>query len=427
MPMAKILIVGGPGDYREAGAILRKGGHDPVSATSMKADIEEAKKLPFGSLVLVNFRIGDSEGNQAPEFIVNLRKVRINHPVIVYGTNLSSMDVRNALSEHKAIDYVQQQTFDKELLGKVNRHLPQKGRVGDRITPYPRSCMAFTNAMNCLNRIATLDVNVMIIGEPGLGKERFARYMHNKSNRADKPMVIITYPDFIMETLGDVTPACHIRSCFEKANGGIAVIKNIHSFCTHGQSLILAEIESGKYDVRIIATADVSIKEKVANGSFNHALMHNTATTTVVIPSLHDNPEDVEPLTKFFLKEFAETHNQPICQVTPGALNMLRGHNWPYNARELRNTVTQCAAVSTTGRVTVSNLQKDCCTDFDVAPAVAIAGLDEESRIVFAIKSTPSLKDAAALLGMCDRTLNNKRKKYGLDSDGNKIAQKVSV
>ena len=50
--MAKILIVGGPGDYQEAGAILRKGGHDPVSATSMKAGIEQAKKLPFGSLIL---------------------------------------------------------------------------------------------------------------------------------------------------------------------------------------------------------------------------------------------------------------------------------------------------------------------------------------------------------------------------------------
>ena len=56
MPMAKILIVGGPGDYQEAGAILRKGGHDPVSATSMKAGIEQAKKLPFGSLILANYR-----------------------------------------------------------------------------------------------------------------------------------------------------------------------------------------------------------------------------------------------------------------------------------------------------------------------------------------------------------------------------------
>jgi hypothetical protein len=56
-----------------------------------------------------------------------------------------------------------------------------------------------------------------------------------------------------------------------------------------------------------------------------------------------------------------------------------------------------------------------------------MTGLDEESRIVFAIRSTPTLKDAAVMLGMCDRTLNNKRRKYSLDAEGNKIAQKVSV
>lgn len=428
MPMAKILIVGGPGDYQEAGAILRKGGHDPVSATSMKAGIEQAKKLPFGSLILANYRIGDKDCNEAPEFIIALREARINHPVIVFGINLSSVDVCRAMNDHKAIDYVQQQTFDKELLLKVNRYLPRKGCSYDRSTPYPRSGAAFINVMECLNRIAKLDANVLIIGEPGLGKERFAHYIHSKSNRADKPLVIINHPDFVTETLSEVPcPACHIRSCFEKANGGIIVIKNLHSFCPRGQSLIMSEIESGRYDVRIIATADVSIREKIADGTFNCALMHNAATTTVLIPSLHENPEDVEPLARFFLQEFAEIHNLPVCQMTPGALDMLKGYSWPLNARELRNTVTQCAAVSTTGRITISNLQNDCFTDFKVSTTLSMFGLDEESRIVFAIRSTPTLKDAAVLLGMCDRTLNNKRKKYSLDAEGNKIAQKVSV
>ena len=203
--------------------------------------------------------------------------------------------------------------------------------------------------MECLNRIAKLDANVLIIGEPGLGKERFARYIHSKSNRADKPLVIINYPDFVTETLSEVPcPAYHIRSCFEKANAGIIVIKNLHSFCPRGQSLIMSEIESGRYDVRIIATADVSIREKIADGTINCALMHNAATTTVLIPSLHENPEDVEPLARFFLQQFAEIHNLPVCQMTPGALDMLKGYSWPLNARELRNTVTQCAAVSTT-------------------------------------------------------------------------------
>ncbi len=81
------------------------------------------------------------------------------------------------MNGHKAIDYVQQQTFDKELLLKVNRYLPRKGCSYDRSTPYPRRGAAFINVMECLNRIAKLEANVLIIGEPGLGKERFARYI----------------------------------------------------------------------------------------------------------------------------------------------------------------------------------------------------------------------------------------------------------
>lgn len=425
--MAKILIIGGPGDYREAGAILRKGGHDPVSATSKKEGIEKAQKLPFGSLILLNFRIGDKDMTEAPEFIVELRKQRVNHPVIVYGINLSPVEVCKSLNDYKAIDYVQQQTFDKELLLKVNRYLPRGGCRYDRTTPYPRSGAAFTNAMNNLDRIAKLDASVMIIGEAGLGKERFARYIHAKSNRADKPLVIIDYPDFVTESISKVScPACHIRSCFEKADGGIVVIKNLHAFCSRGQSLIIREIESGKYDIRIIATADVSIRERISDGSLNHALMHNASTTTVVIPSLRNDTEDIEPLVKFFLEEFAKVHNQPVCKVTSGALNLMKGYDWPLNARELRNTVTQCAAVSTTGRITVDNLHNDCYTDFKV-PTTPITELSEEARVAWALKEAPTLKDAAELLGMCERTLCNKRRKYSLDAEGNKIAQKVSV
>lgn len=425
--MARILIVGSSTDFKEASSVLRKGGHDPVSATSMSAGIEQAKVLPFGSLILANFKIGDKDDNEVPEFIIELRKQRVNHPIIIFGHRLSPVEVSKAMSGHKAIDYVQQQTFDKELLKKVNLYLPKRGTTSDQSTPYPRNCEAFTATMNNIDRIAKLDANVMIIGEPGLGKERFARYIHTKSNRADKPLVIINHHDFMTETLNQSPcPACHIRSCFEKANGGTVVIKNMHSFCTQGQSLILSEVDSHRYDVRIIATADLSIRTRMHNGSFNHALMHNISTASVVVPPLHDHPEDVEPLAKFFLQEFAKNHNQPVCQVSPGALKVLQGYLWPLNAIELRNTVTQCAAVSTTGMITVRNLQQDCYTDFRQSSPSAIE-FDEEARIISAIKQTPTLKEAAALLGICDKTLNNKRKQYSLDAKGNKIVYTTSL
>ena len=418
MLMAKILIVGGPGDYQIAGAILRKGGHVPVSATNMKAGIEQARMLPFGSLILANYRIGDKE---APEFITELRKQRINHPVIVYGTNLSSVDVCKALNGHKAIDYIQMQTFDKELLVTVNKHLPKTGGAQcDHSTPYPRIGAAFLAMKANIDRISDFDSNITVVGEAGLGKERVARYIHSKGRRADKPLVIISHPDFISETLDETPcPSCHIRSCFEKANGGTVVIKNINSFCQRGQALIMAALESGKYDVRVIATSDGSIRKRISEGTFNYALAHLMAPCTIEIPNLRTCPEDVEPLANFFLSEFAKTHNQPICKLSPGAVNILMAYNWPRNAKELRIVMTQCASVSTTGRITSDNLHNDCYTNFktNVAP---IAELNEEARIIFALKHANTLKEAAEMLGMCEKTLHNKRKKYGLNTEGEK-------
>lgn len=420
--MAKILIVGGPRDYQSAGIILRKGGHDPTSATNMKDALEQAKMLPFGSLILSNFRIGDYE---APEFITALRERHINHPVIVYGTNLSSADVCKAMNGHKAIDYVQEPAFDKELMEKVNKHLPKIGcSKCDPTSPYPRFGSTYVSKMENLDKIAAYDTSVMIVGEPGLGKERIAREIHKKSNRADKPLVIISHPDFITETLSETPcPACHIRSCFERANGGTIIIKNLHSFCPRGQALIITAIESGDYNVRVIVTADTSIRQLVSDGDISHSLIHFADTCVVEVPTLRDCTEDIEVLANFFLMEFAESHNQPVCKLTEGALSTLNGYNWPRNAKELRSAMTQCASVSTTGRITISNLHNDCFTDFK-KPTTPLVKMEEESRIMYAIKHTRTLKEAAEMLGMCEKTLLNKRKLYGLDENGDK---KVSV
>lgn len=420
--MAKILIVGGPGDCHGAGSILRKGGHDPATATNMKAALEQAKMLPFGSLILSKYKIDDGKEFNTPDFIKELRKRRIFHPVIVYGTALSSVEVCNAMNSHKAIDYVQEATFDKELLPKVNMHLPKigMGKSLDPHTPYPRTGAAYISKIEDIERIAKLKSNVLVVGEQGLGKERICRYLVSMSDRADKPVVVISHPDFITETLNEVPcPACLIRSCFERANGGTVIIKNLHSFCARGQALIISAIESGDYDVRVIATADPSIRQQVEAGALNHALVHFMAACVAEIPCLRESAEEIESLANFFLGEFAAEHNKPVCTLTPGAINTLIAYSWPRNAKELRSAMTQCASVSTTGRITQSNLHNDCYTDFRTVQT-PLMGLDEEARIVYAIKHTRTLKEAAEMLGICEKTLLNKRKQYGLDENGDK-------
>lgn len=406
--MAKILIIGGPGDSRNAELILRSGGHQTETASNEETALEKATRLPFGSLILMDLRL--SEKTTAASLIEKFHSLHIFHPVVIFASTPNQNDICNAFRGYKAVDFLQPQTFDKTLIDCVKRHLPAGGlRKADPAMPYPRLSKAFTTVLDRADRLAQRDCNILIIGEHGLGKEKIARRIHRNSSRASKLFVVISHPDFVNENNEkQPCPACHIRELFEHADGGTIFIKNLHLFCAVAQNIILSSIESGKYNVRVIATADESIREQLNKGTFNETLFHHTSGGCLELPPLRDCVDDIEPLANYFLMEYAEENSEPKCKLTPGALNILVSYTWPRNIKELKNVITQCAGLSDNGRITVEDLHEIAFTNFKALPHDP--DLCEETRVANVLKMSRTLKEAADALGWTEKTLYNKRK-----------------
>lgn len=414
--MAKILIVDNSTNSRTAEKILRKGGYESETALNMKTGVRAAAELPPGSLLLVSYHLSD--GN-AVEFIELLRSRRINHPVIVFGDTLHSSEVHSALRMNRAVDYIQSLTFDKTLIPVVNACLPATGKgLLDKSFLLPRTSPAWESLMISIKMLAPTDNNLLIVGEAGLGKSTVAHVIHGRSQRGNRPLAVLSHARFETESCTrDRCPATFIRECFDKANGGSVLIENIDCFCSRGQSIILAMMEEPTYNVRVMATAENSIHEQSVNGLFNRALFDALTEGALCLPPLRENPQDIECVANHLLYMIQRKIGQRHIRIGARAMNLLKESPWPGNVAQLKSVLLHCSSVSMTGEITYDTLSEI----LNPAPP-APREMTEEEMIVDALRKSNSLRHAAAMLNMSERTLRDKRDLYNLDRKGNKIA-----
>jgi DNA-binding NtrC family response regulator len=200
---------------------------------------------------------------------------------------------------------------------------------------------------------------VLLIGETGVGKERFAEYLHTKSARRFKPLVkvgVATLPRELVESelfgheKGAFTGAAgEKKGLFEVANGGSLFLDDIDDLPIEIQPKLLRAIEAHeiqrvggtrtiKIDVRIIATSKVSLKALVDEGKFRSDLFYRLHVVPVNIPPLRDRREDIPPLIDHYLKLYLPEKN---VIVSKEALRALVNYPWPGNVRELVNVLTR--------------------------------------------------------------------------------------
>ncbi|HAL57323.1 MAG TPA: hypothetical protein DCP63_12865 [Bacteroidetes bacterium] len=210
-----------------------------------------------------------------------------------------------------------------------------------------------------LRTVALSDSTVLLIGETGVGKERFAEYLHKKSARRFKPLVkvgVATLPRELVESelfgheKGSFTGAAmEKKGLFEVANGGSLLLDDIDDLPIEIQPKLLRAMEMHeiqhvggtrtiKIDVRFIAASKVSLKELVDQGRFRADLFYRLNVVPIVIPPLRDRREDIPALVEQYV-----SHYLPEKQVTVSkeALRALVNHSWPGNVRELVNVLVR--------------------------------------------------------------------------------------
>ncbi len=228
----------------------------------------------------------------------------------------------------------------------------------------------FRRAADLLAKAAATQVTVLLTGETGVGKERFARALHAMSPRASKPFVAVNCAalpaDLIESELfgaerGAFTGAAAARpGRFERADGGTLFLDELGEMPLPAQAKLLRVLQRGeverlggtqlrKVDVRVVAATNIDLDAAVESGRFRRDLMYRLNVYPIRIPPLRERPEDIAPLALHLVKHFTALHGKRVAGLSDRALDAMRHHPWPGNVRELENFIERGVIVAGAG------------------------------------------------------------------------------
>jgi two-component system, NtrC family, response regulator AlgB len=305
---------------------------------------------------------------------------------------------------------------------------------------------AIRNAMDVLMRAASTPASILILGESGTGKTVAARVVHQNSHLTDKPFVTVSCPSLSKELLeselfghvkGSFTGA--IRDHWGKvraADGGTLFLDEIGDLPMEIQPKLLRLLQEREYErlgenatrqanVRIIAATNRDLKKRVAEGAFREDLYFRLNVIAVEMPPLRMLDSDIIRFAEHYAKYFANQCGRKVDSLTVEAVSCVRSYSWPGNLRELRNAIERAVIMARQEKIIpadfpaeISGGRTGVSGDHNNAPQIgSMISLEklEEIHLRKILERTPSLTEAAQILGIDQATLYRKRKKIGLE------------
>jgi two-component system NtrC family response regulator len=315
---------------------------------------------------------------------------------------------------------------------------------GKRITPdgiiFRSTVMA--EVINMVGRVAKSRATVLIQGESGTGKELIARLIHDLSPRSEKPMTVVNcaaLPETLLESelfgheKGAFTGASGNRlGRFEEADGGTLFLDEIGELTNTVQVKLLRFLQEREFqriggnrtfhsDVRVISATNRDLEDRMKEGLFREDLFYRLNVVGITIPSLRERREDLIPLMDHFLKRFSTENNRKIKGFSSKARDLLMKYDYPGNVRELEN-ILERAVVITRGDTIESADLPFSAEDGNEAGnrnwkqgtlKDAMAFLEQEMVRDAMAETGNHQTRAARILGISERMLRYKLKKYG--------------
>lgn len=416
---------------------------------------EEALKALDGDpvdLVLTDLRMPGMNGRDL------LREIKLRQPSLPVVVMTAYSSVKDAVQVIKegAFDYVSKPFEIDELEQTLKNALRLHDALADnerlraelvgryRFDSLVGSSPAFRDVISSITEVCESRANVLITGESGTGKEVVAHAIHYNSPRKDHPFVAINcaaIPEALLESelfghvKGAFTGAVANRiGRFGQADHGTLFLDEIGDMPMPIQAKILRVLQERTFepvgspqtrtvDVRIIAATNKDLQAAVQQGLFREDLFYRLSVFPIQLPPLRERREDIAALALHFLQTFSTEMGKRIQGFTPLALKAMADYQWPGNIRELQNCVERAVILTKGDTVTELDLPRHL---FTPAPPPSTGprfplDLDEElarlerELIITALNRTDGVQvNAAMLLGINERSLWHRIKKYGI-------------
>ena len=360
----QILLVEDDTDLREAISVTLRLGGVEHRAFECAEDALPAIDPEAEQMLVTDFRLPGMNGLQL------LAQARERHPQLPVVVMTAYADTQLAVQALKggARDFLIKPFMPQQLLEVIARHNPspkpaKTGLEAEIIAADP----AILAVKNRCERVAGTDATVLLTGESGVGKDVFAKQIHQLSERRNKPYVAINcaaIPENLLESTlfgyekGAFTGAAKAQpGKFEQANGGTLFLDEIGEMPLELQAKLLrvlqdqvverlGSLRSIHCDVRIVAATNQDLQQRVKDGKFREDLYFRLAVFPIRIPPLRERKNDILPLAEHFLVRYGRTMGRQGLKLSPASQNDLANYAWPGNVRELENAIQRALLLS---------------------------------------------------------------------------------
>ncbi len=300
------------------------------------------------------------------------------------------------------------------------------------------------NVYKVIERIAQSDVTILVRGETGTGKELVAAAIHKRSKRSDEPFIKLNcaaITDTLLESelfgheKGAFTDAKETRKGrFELADGGTLFLDEIGDISASAQVKLLRVLQEREFErvggsktirvnVRLVAATNRDLEQMVKDGEFREDLYYRLNVIPIDLPPLRKRGEDIRLLVNFFLKRSMQNHKK-VVKITDEAMDKLMTYPWPGNVRELENTIERIVLMGNEDGITASDMllllpalnNEKLMGEYSAIPIEnkTLDELEREALLMALQKSDNNQAEAANMLGITQRQIGYKVKKYGI-------------
>ncbi len=404
-------------------------------------------------LLDMNFSAGINSGNEGFFWMNEILNID-PQACIVFITAYSDVELAVKAIKEGAADFIQKSWDEKKILSTVmaayklrkskqeihqlkskQKHLTEN--IQQRHHFIHGSSTSILKVIETIQKVASTDASILLLGENGTGKEVIAREIHRLSNRKDEIFVSVDL-GAVSETLFESELFGHVKGAFtdahedragrfEIASGGTLFLDEIGNLPLHLQSKLLSVIQNQEItrvgsavtipiDLRLICATNMDLYKMLDEHSFREDLLYRINTIQIEVPPLRERTDDIETLILHFLNHYAQKYKNKSISISKAAIEKLKKHSWFGNVRELQHTIEKAVIMTDGDQMVASNFSFSSKNQAKNADIVSYNLAQNEKQIILKAirKFNGNMSLTAKELGINRSTLYDKMKRYDL-------------